>query len=113
MEQVTAAISAFTDTQIWQEVERRQSGAKPLEKGIKQVELEAFLASEETVGEDVPDGDFYACTRKIESLPEALDALIDRIVLVHRLREVIAQVGFTRFEPELPDIDGDLSLGVR
>ena len=49
MEQVTAAISAFTDTQIWQEVERRQSGAKPLEKGIKQVELEAFLASDDEV----------------------------------------------------------------
>jgi len=32
---------------------------------------------------------------------------------VHRLREVIAQVGFTRFEAEMPDIDGELSLDVR
>lgn len=51
-ERVQEAISAFTDAQIWQEVERRQSGAKPPDKGIKQVELEAFLASEE-VGEGV------------------------------------------------------------
>jgi hypothetical protein len=112
-ERVQEAISAFTDAQIWQEVERRQSGAKPPDRGIKQVELEAFLASDEEVGEDIPDGDFHARTRQLVGLPEALGSRIDRIVLVHRLREVIAQVGFTRFEPELPDIDGDLSLGVR
>jgi hypothetical protein len=34
-------------------------------------------------------------------------------VLVHRLREVMAQVGFTRFEAVSPDIDGELEMGVR
>jgi hypothetical protein len=34
-------------------------------------------------------------------------------VLVHRLREVVAQVGFTRFESVSPDIDGELEIGVR
>lgn len=38
---------------------------------------------------------------------------IDRIVLVHRLREVVAQVGFTRFEPSYADIDGELNLNVQ
>ena len=38
---------------------------------------------------------------------------VERIVLVHRLREVIAQVGFTRFEAAGPDIDGELDLGVQ
>ena len=38
---------------------------------------------------------------------------IERVVLVHRLREVIAQVGFTRFEAISPDIDGELEMGVR
>ena len=38
---------------------------------------------------------------------------IDRIVLVHRLREVGAQVGFTRFESAAPDIEGELDLGVK
>jgi hypothetical protein len=38
---------------------------------------------------------------------------IERIVLVHRLREVVAQVGFTRFEAAGPDIQGDLSLDVK
>jgi hypothetical protein len=38
---------------------------------------------------------------------------IERVVLVHRLREVVAQVGFTRFEAAGPDIQGELSLEVR
>jgi len=37
---------------------------------------------------------------------------VERIVLVHRLREVIAQVGFTRFEAAGPDIAGELDLDV-
>ena len=32
---------------------------------------------------------------------------IERVVLVHRLREVGAQVGFTRFESAAPDIEGE------
>lgn len=38
---------------------------------------------------------------------------IARVVLVHRLREVMAQVGFTRFEAAAPDIEGELEIGVR
>ena len=38
---------------------------------------------------------------------------IARIVLVHRLREVVAQVGFTRFEAAAPDLEGELEMGVR
>lgn len=38
---------------------------------------------------------------------------IERVVLVHRLREVVAQVGFTRFEAAGPDIDGELSIDVQ
>ena len=38
---------------------------------------------------------------------------IASVVLVHRLREVVAQVGFTRFEAAAPDIEGELEMGVR
>ena len=37
---------------------------------------------------------------------------VSRVVKVHRLREVIAQVGFTRFEASAPDVNGELELGV-
>ena len=38
---------------------------------------------------------------------------IERIVLVHRLREVRALAGFTRFEAVSPNTEGELELGVR
>jgi len=77
------------------------------------VEIETLLSQPDEVGEDVPEGDFYARTRPLTGLSPLLSDRIDRIVLVHRLREVIAQIGFTRFEAAMPDIDGELSLDVR
>jgi hypothetical protein len=95
--------SGFTVADVWAEVQR-QKGDLPVEvKSIKRLELETLLASKDELGEDRPDGDFFA---------GAL-ATVDRVVLVHRLREVMAQVGFTRFEPSAPDIDGELALDVR
>ena len=38
---------------------------------------------------------------------------IERVVLVHRLREVVAQIGFTRFEAASPDMEGELEIGVQ
>ena len=39
-------------------------------------------------------------------------AKVDKVVLVHRLTEVRALAGFTRFEPKMTDVDGELDLGV-
>src|SRR6516165_1723688 len=39
-------------------------------------------------------------------------ASVERVVLVHRLREVVAQLGFTRFEASSPDVEGELQMGV-
>jgi hypothetical protein len=35
-------------------------------------------------------------------------AAVERVVLVHRLREVIVTVGFTRFDPSSPDAEGEV-----
>ncbi len=110
---VSRCLEGFSNEIIWEEVQRRQSGqGKPI-KSIKQVEIETLLASSVEVGEDVPEGDFYARSRQLNNLKPTFSSRIERIVLVHRLREVIAQVGFTRFEAEMPDIDGELDISVR
>ena len=93
------------------EVKRRKSGAKQELKGIKQAEIESLLSSPDTIGEDKPGGDFYARTRSLDGVPSWLGSRLDRVVLVHRMREVMAQVGFTRFEAML-DVDLELSLNV-
>src|ERR1039458_6396496 len=80
---------------------------------LKVAELETLVTAKEEVGEDRPEGVFHA-----RSLPRSVwdrpwMVSIERIVLVHRLREVVAQVGFTRFESAAPDLEGELDIGVR
>ncbi|MBI4783077.1 MAG: DUF1998 domain-containing protein [Oscillatoriophycideae cyanobacterium NC_groundwater_1537_Pr4_S-0.65um_50_18] len=111
-QKVATAIEGFSDEAVWAEVKRRQHGSFDKPKSIKQVEIETLLSQPDEVGEDVPEGNFYARTRTLDGLSPLLSH-IDRIVLVHRLREVTAQIGFTRFEAAMPDIDGELSLDVQ
>jgi uncharacterized protein DUF1998 len=111
-QKVFVALEGLGDDAVWDEVRRRKSGELEVQKSIKQVEIETLLSQPDAVGEDMPEGDFYARTRAVEGIGIGLRERVDRIVLLHRLREVIAQVGFTRFEPALPDIDGELSLPV-
>ncbi len=112
-QKVTNALHGLTDEQVWAEIQRRKKGGSDLgRKSIKQVEMETLLSSPETIGEDKPDERFYARTRKLQNPSKLLAERIERVVLIHRLREVIAQVGFTRFESSMPDINGDLELGV-
>ena len=111
-QKVFYAIEKFSDEDVWAEIEGRKTGSTAEYKNIKQVEIETLMASETTMGEDQPDGDFYAKARDISDLPPVLAERIEKVVLVHRLREVVAQVGFTRFEAVVPDIHGELDLDV-
>jgi len=111
-ERVNNALEGFDTESVWREIERRKSGIRPVHKGVKQAELEMLLASPEELGEDLPGGEFYA--RAVRLAPSSpFSAVVDRIVRVDRLREVTAQVGFTRFEAASPDPQGELNLEVR
>jgi hypothetical protein len=112
-QKVHNALEGFETETVWREVRRRRSGRTPERKTIKQLEIETLLSQPDSIGEDIPDGDFYARTRDLSTLPAEFEDYIERIVLVHRLKEVNAQLGFTRFEAAMPDIDGELSLDVQ
>lgn len=85
---------------------------QPPLRHIKHVEIETLMGIEQEGGDDVPEGaDFFA--RRLTFASTGPLALVDRLVLLHRLREVMALVGFTRFESAMPDIDGELALNVR
>jgi hypothetical protein len=117
MERVSNALADLQNETIWQEIQCRKSNQPVADKSLKQVEIETLLAQPEgDIDDDVVDSDFYARARKLDQIDpiyqEIIGDRIDRIVLVHRLREVVAQVGFTRFEPTLVTTDGELDLGV-
>ncbi|MFW9258883.1 DrmB family protein [Nostoc sp. CALU 546] len=109
-----ADLTKFGAEVVWAEIQRRQSGRSSDSKTIKQVEIEALLSCSAEIG--TSNDEFYASKRKLDNFNPALLPFIEQVVLVHRLREVIAQVGFTRFEASIPNIEGeidDLSINVR
>ncbi|XXT17408.1 DUF1998 domain-containing protein [Sorangium sp. So ce429] len=104
----------FSALELWAEVQRKKSGTGEERRGIKAAELDTFLAVPESAGEDTPDKeDFFANALPLDPARRGAMRLISRVVLVHRLREVIVQLGFTRFEAPARDVDYELSLGVR
>lgn len=112
---VAKALETITEQELLEEIHRRKTAVAAEQRPVKEAELQSLMAVKEEIGEDRPHGFFYA-----RALPESVwggpsrpwMAPIERVVLVHRLREVTAQIGFTRFEPPSARTDGDLDLGV-
>lgn len=109
---VGAALEGLSDGDVWGEIERRKGGTAAPPKGIREAEFETLMQSPDEVGEDQPDGWFYARSVAAAANGPSTMASIARVVKLHRLREVIAQIGFTRFEAAVPDVNGELALEV-
>lgn len=110
---VAERLSQFRDQEILEAIRELKSG-KVAERPVKEVELDSLLSAPEGFGDDVPvDPDFHA-----RRLPDAtwrrsrISAGIQAIVQLHRLREVLALTGFTRFEAVVPDINGEYETDV-
>lgn len=111
---ITAKLGPFSDHEILAAIREAKSG-KVGERPVKQVELDALLAAPEGFGDDVPvDPDFHA--RRLPDRAWRRSARSDDIAAViqlHRLREILALVGFTRFEAVTPDINGEYETDVQ
>ncbi len=110
---LAAKLAGLNDDDVLEAIGREKLGTAA-ERPVKQVELDAVLAVPEGFGDDVPiDPNFHA-----RRLPDAIwrqSAISDGIAAViqlHRLREVLALTGFTRFEAVTPDIDGEYESDV-
>ena len=81
---------------------RNGAAARGADKSVKQAELETLVASKEEIGEDKPDGDFFARTLPQPHWDTALDGRPSSAWSwsIGSARS-IAQVGFTRFEASL------------
>jgi Domain of unknown function (DUF1998) len=106
-------LSAFPDAEVLACIRERKVGTFA-DRPVKEVELDALLAAPEGFGDDVPvDENFHA-----RRLPDAvwrhsnLTQGIQAVIQLHRLREVLALTGFTRFEAVTPDIQGDYESDV-
>lgn len=111
MPAVKQQLEEFAPQQIMAAIDRVRGTAVD-DRPVKEVEFEALAESKEELGSDVPEGDFFARALPRQKWDAPWMSAIERVVLVHRLREVVAQVGFTRFEAAGPDIQGELDITV-
>ena len=102
-------IEAYGDVELLAAIARYRSGASP-QRGIKEAEFDALCSATADTQTEVPDGNFFA--RQLATTGSVRRIGVEKIVLVHRLREVMAQVGFTRFQPVSTDIHGELEMDV-
>lgn len=106
----------FSMEELWAEVTRRRAGGGAGEsaRGLKAAELETFLSVKTSEVEGTPhEEDFLADAVALDPGRRGPMRRVARVVLVHRMREVLVQLGFTRFEAPVRDVDDELSLGVR
>lgn len=110
---ITVRLAPFSDIDTLAAIRQVKKGAIS-DRPVKQVELEALLAVPEGYGDDVPvDPNFHA-----RRLPEhswrhsPRVSGIESVIQVHRLREILALVGFTRLEAVTPDINGEYETDV-
>ena len=105
---VTEKLASYSDNEVLGAISVAKGGNAE-EKPVKKVELDALLAAPEGFGDDVPvDQNFHA--RRLPNHAwrhtKRSDG-IEAVIQLHRLREVLALVGFTRFEAVTPDINGE------
>lgn len=110
---VVARLAPYSDAEILAAILRIKSGGDA-DRPAKQVELDALLAVPEGFGDDVPvDPNFHArrLPRSAWGGNTGFDA-IESVIQVHRLREILTLVGFTRFEAVTPDVNGEYESDV-
>ncbi|HEY8430053.1 MAG TPA: DUF1998 domain-containing protein, partial [Sandaracinaceae bacterium] len=101
----------WSDAEGLAAIEAKKSGKSGAREPLRTAEFKRFVESprEEPGERPPPDVTFWA--REVEAadgLPEG----VARLVLAPKLREVRAQIGFTRLEPTTPDLQGEFDLGV-
>lgn len=110
---VAEKLAGFADDEILKAIGDIKAGPGS-ERPVKQVEIEAILAVPEGFGDDVPiDEDFHGRRLPDQAWRRSdLSKNIQVVVQLHRLREVMALTGFTRFEAVVPDINGEYETDV-
>ncbi len=114
---VETTLRGLDNADVLQAIRARRDAANgPVHRestpSIKAAEWEVLTSDQDPIGRDDPDSEFYARALPCTVWNQPRMAMVERVLLIPRLREVVAQVGFTRFEAIAPDTDGELDIGV-
>lgn len=109
---LNASLGGRSNQEVFDALQSLRTGVSQQDVSAKTLEFGAITGPVQPMESDQHDGDFL-----IRHLPPELwrdDPLLadclQQVVLVDRLREVVAQVGFTRFESAGKRLDGELDM---
>ena len=111
---IAEKLALFTDEEVLAAIREAKAGAMA-ERPVKHVELDALLAAPEGFGDDVPiNRDFHARLLPAHTWRHSpRSSGVQAVVQLHRLREVLTLIGFTRLEAVTPDLNGEYDSDVQ
>ena len=112
--QLRDRLEGHTDADVWTAIQQLRGGGA-VEKSVKEAELDAILDVPVGYGDDSPIDQNFHARRLPESVwrKSTISDPIESVIQMHRLREVTALTGFTRFEPITPNIHGEYDSDVQ
>ncbi len=72
---VHKALEDYANDEVFQEIKVRRGQSMENQKSIKQAEMETLIASKDELGDDKPDGNFFARTLPRRRMGRAMDEL--------------------------------------
>ena len=112
IEKVRIALDGIADAVVLAAVKALQSDRPLTQTPIRTAEYQQLTTAKDEAHGDLPPigATFFARKALVrDGLPDGLA----KLVVVAKLREVVAQIGFTRLEPVTPDVQGEYDLGVQ
>ena len=101
-----SAFAGVDPVLLWQEIEAQRGRPGTEVPSPKDEELKLFVGPMDGVSSSSEDSLFEADVWRTSDAPTWYRKAIQRVLLVHRLREVQALVGFTRFTPRTSSLGG-------
>lgn len=108
---VQAAIGDYEEADVLATVRAIQRGVQPRREKLRTSEFRQLIGSPPEAPGDLPTPEDVFFARRVDP-PQGLPSGVASLVLIPKLREVRAQIGFTRLEAVTPDLQGEFDLGV-
>lgn len=112
IEKVRIALDGIPDADVLATKESIAAGTSVSAGPIRLAEYKQLCAAPPELPGDLPPAGATFFARAAAAPAGGLPAGVRRLVVVPKLREVVAQIGFTRLEPSTPDVLGEHDIGV-
>lgn len=110
--EIKSAIEPYADDEVLAVVDAIKAGRPSPREPLRTAEFKQLIGSPTEKPGELPPREESFWARRIEPR-DGLPAGVQRVVIASKLREVRAQVGFTRIAPVMPDMQGTYESGVR